>query len=117
MVGDCVVHLGRLHLDHIPAPGAEAAAGVDRSHPGIQRTAFDAVLVGILTLDLQGHVLAVGKSDQEVGDVFAPATTPQVVELEAEMVVLGVGRNIGALLQYLRGVVLPGAVDHRVADL
>src|SRR5690606_8097992 len=86
---DDVLHLTRLERD-IPSPASETACCVDRLHPFVQRVPLGLVLRTVGALDLEGEDRAASETDQEIRDVSPPGARPHVVDLKAQVIVLGV---------------------------
>lgn len=104
-------------LDHRTGPGPEAPVGVDRADPLVEGGPLGALPGGVLALDLEDQVGAAGEADQEIGDVAAPRALPEVVDLEVQVVVLGVGFDQGAHLEQVGDLPLPAAVSDHVGEL
>jgi len=92
MLLDDVVNL-RLLERNVPTPHAKSALCVYALYPRVQRRALGAVLFGILTLDLQHQSLAIRKSNQKIGHKTLARTVSQIINLKAEMVILGIRQD------------------------
>lgn len=116
MVGNDVLYFPRLERD-IPSPLPEATTRVYRFHPLLQSVSLGLVLWAVGTLDLKRKIGAVGKANEEIWDISAPRTCPQVVNLEPEMIILGIGDDVFALFEDVRRVSFPGRISDQMADM
>src|SRR3989337_2471799 len=91
VLADDVLNLRRLE-GHTPTPRSEPALGVHRLYPHVECIAFGAVLLAVLTLDLQHQDLAIGEPNNEIRHIAPACAVPQVIDIETKMVVLGVGQ-------------------------
>jgi len=100
-----------LHLSwaerHIPCPLTEASGRVDGLNPFVQCVALCLVLRAICAFDLKDQRDATLKADQEVGDISPPRTRPHVIDLEPEVIILGIGDHVIALFENVRSVTFP----------
>jgi hypothetical protein len=71
-----------------PSPAAELAAAVDGLYPLIKILVFGATFVGLLALRFEDESNAVCQANEEVGAILANHSAENVVNLEAEMIVL-----------------------------
>jgi hypothetical protein len=86
MMRDHIVQSRRLGLHHVPAPEAETAARIDRTHPGIERHSLGAILLRVFAFDLDDQGFAVGQPDREVRHEAPLAAAPQIQDLESQMI-------------------------------
>ena len=77
-----IMHL-RWFECHVPRPVAEPTRRVDGLNPLIQSFTLGLVLLTVSSLDLQRQRLPVRQPDDEVGNVTATRSLPEVVDLEA----------------------------------
>jgi hypothetical protein len=81
-----VMHVGRVKR-HVPRPLSKATGRIDRPNPFIQSLALCLVLGAVRTLDFQSQSPAIRQPDDEIWDVTAARSLPEVVYLEAQMVI------------------------------
>src|SRR5690606_2819364 len=91
-LGQLVPHLSRLEGD-IGAPCTEPAFGVHGFHPQVDGRALGAVLLAVLPFDLKHQGLSVGEAHEVIRDETTARPVPEVLDLETEVVVLGVAVN------------------------
>ena len=114
MLGDDVRHLARLERD-IPSSASETAGRVDRLHPFVQRVPLRPVLRAVGALDLEREDHAASKAHKKIRDVSPPGARPHVVNLETEVIVLDVGKNVLAHLEGIGRVALLGRFSDQMA--
>src|SRR4051794_40882672 len=93
-----VVDFGGLE-SHVPSPCAKPASRIHGRKPLGKSCTLGLILGTVLTFNFQGQHLSVRKSDQEVRNVSAARSAPEVVHLEPEMIVLAVGGHFARALK------------------
>lgn len=101
-----VLHLIWIERD-VPCPLAEASSRIDGLDPFVQCVALCLVLRAVRAFDLKRQCDAACKAYQEVGDVSPPGTCPHVMDLEPEVIVLGIGDHVIALFENVGSVTFP----------
>ena len=106
MPRDDVLHFAGLESD-VPRPLPEASSRIDCFDPFVQGVALGAVLGAVGPLDLERQDRVAGQADKEIRGVAASGSRPHVIDLEPEVVVLGVGLDLIAGFEDVRRMALP----------
>lgn len=102
---------------HIPYPMAEASGSVDRLNSLVQRVSLCLVPRAIRTFDLKRQGDATLEADQEVGNISQPGARPHVINLEPEVIVLGIGDYVIAFFKNISGVTFPLRIADHMTDM
>ncbi len=85
-----IMYVSSLECD-VPRPHSKSASGIDCTNPLGQGIALGLVLRAVDPLDLENERHAIPEADNEIRHVAPPRPLPEVVDLEAEVIVLGEG--------------------------
>ena len=102
---------------HVRRPCPKAPLVVHGLNPLPQGLPLGLVLLRVLAFDLKDEVLAGLQSDEEVRDVFPLRAVPQIENMEAEVIALGVGGDVLGALDFVGFAGLPRGIENTVADV